>query len=81
MELEDAKRALINLQSDMTRMISGDQHEFLAEIYQGKHKKIEEKDKLLEMLQARTVLEYNGERWFDLHPLAADYLKELGYLP
>ncbi len=80
-ELEDAKRALINLQSDMTRMISGDQHEFLAEIYQGKHKKIEEKDKLLEMLQARTVLEYNGERWFDLHPLAADYLKELGYLP
>ena len=77
---EDAERALMNLQSAMTRMIVGDRHEFLAEIYNGKRKEIDNEDKMLDMLQARAVLEYNGQRWFNVHPLVADYLRELGYV-
>jgi len=31
---------------------------------------------MLEFLEAHVVLEYNGERWHDLHPLIYDFLKD-----
>lgn len=77
---EDAEQALKDVQSDLTRRIEGDEHKFLAEICAGKRREIGKSQTLLDMLQARTVLEYNGERWFNVHPLVADYLEELGYV-
>jgi hypothetical protein len=41
---------------------------------------IEDKPMLLEMMQGLIVLEYNGDRWHDLHPLIEDFLKEQGEL-
>lgn len=77
---EDAEQALKDVQSDLTRRIEGDEHKFLAEICAGKRREIGKSQTLLDMLQARTVLEYNGERWFNVHPLVADYLEELHYV-
>jgi hypothetical protein len=33
------------------------------------------------MMQALTVLEYNGERWYNVHPLMEEYLHEIKMLP
>jgi GTPase SAR1 family protein len=75
-ELEDAERVIVRLKSDLTRRIERRNYAFLGEIYNGHKTKIEDKEMLLEMMQASAVLEYNGERWHDLHPLIADFLKE-----
>ena len=77
-EMEDADRALEKLKTSLTRRISGDHYDFLAEIYNGQHEKIEDREMLLKMLQANAVLEYNGKRWHDVHPLVADFLVEQG---
>ncbi|MDR0307617.1 MAG: hypothetical protein LBI42_12385 [Chitinispirillales bacterium] len=55
----------------------------LKNIYEGSKYKcvIEDKEMLLDMMQGLIVLEYNGERWHDLHPLIEDFLKEQGELP
>ena len=39
---------------------------------------IEDTEKLLKMLQASVVLEYNGKRWHNVHPLVARFLDEQG---
>ncbi|MBQ9347225.1 MAG: hypothetical protein IJT94_07805, partial [Oscillibacter sp.] len=82
-DLSDAQRALVRMKSDITRMIQGEEHQFLAKIASGgeeERTEIKDRETLLRMLQARTVMEYNGQRWFNVHPLVADYLKELGYV-
>ena len=68
------RRALEKNKSDISRRIEGKQHEFLVEIYNGMHMEIQDKPMLLQMMQANAVLEYNGKRWHDVHPLIADYL-------
>jgi len=42
-------------------------------IYEGDHKASTDEE-LAELLYARVVFEYNGERWVDLHPLVRDYI-------
>ena len=79
-EREDAELALEKLSGDLTKRFSGKQYDFLKEIYEGNHKDIKDQGTLLLMLQAGAVLEYNGERWHNLHPLVAEYLIELGYI-
>jgi hypothetical protein len=74
--MEDVNIALKELKSSLTRRIERRNYDFLADIYQGNKKEIENKAMLLEMLNAGVVLEYNGERWHDLHPLIADFLEE-----
>ena len=68
------RRALEKYKSDISRRIEGEQHDFLVEIYNGMHMEIQNKPMLLQMMQANAVLEYNGRRWHDVHPLIADYL-------
>ena len=82
-ELEDAQAATIQLRSLLTRQIETKNYPLLKNIHKGgKYKsQIEDKAMLLEMMQGQIVLEYNGDRWHDLHPLIEDFLMEQGELP
>jgi len=78
-EKEDAERVILELKSSLTRRIDASYYVVLKNIHTH-HKQIEDREKQLEMMQALVVLEYNSERWYALHPLAADYLIELGII-
>jgi hypothetical protein len=56
-------------------MITTNDYPALVEIHK-KKTEIEDKAKMLNFLEAHVVLEYNGVRWHDLHPLIFDFLKE-----
>lgn len=75
-EPEDADKALEQLKTSLTRRIEQKHYQFLADILNGDHEKIENREMLLEMLQASTVLEYNGRRWHNVHPLVGEFLRE-----
>ena len=49
-------------------------------IYKGKKELIEDKQMMLKMLQASIVLEYNGKRWRNVHPLVVHFFKEQGLI-
>ncbi len=74
--MEDADRALEELKTSLTRRIEKKDYSFLLNIYQGNKELIEDKEMLLRMLQASVVLEYNGKRWHNVHPLVIRFLKE-----
>ena len=76
--MEDAQRASEELQTSLTRRIEEPDYEFLKSIYIGDKELIRDKEMLLKMLQASVVLEYNGKRWHNIHPLVAKFLKERG---
>ena len=76
--MDDAVLALEEIQSEITRRIEKKDYDFLKDIYNGNRKGISDRKALLGMLLAGAVLEYNGTRWCNLHPLVADYLVDLG---
>lgn len=78
--MEDAERALEELKTSLTRRIEKNDYEFLQNIYQGNKELIEDKEMLLKMLQASVVLEYNGKRWHNVHPLVVRFFKEQGVI-
>jgi len=67
--------ALKGEKSSITRRIEMKDYPALNKIHQTKAE-IEDKSKMLRFLEAHVVLEYNGTRWHDLHPLIYDFLKE-----
>ena len=73
---EDAERALEEMKTSLTRRIEQGDYEFLFFFYEGNKELIENKEFLLKMLQASVVLEYNGKRWHNLHPLVARFFRE-----
>ncbi len=79
-QLDDASSALVQLKSSLTRRIENRHYAFLADICRGNRQRIEDREMLLEMLLANTVLEYNGQRWHNVHPLVADFLQEQGII-
>jgi len=73
-EKEDIERALMELQSDYRRaLVTIGGEENLIKIYETK-KAISDIE-MLKYLHAQIVLEYNGETWFDVHPLVYDFVK------
>lgn len=78
--MEDTERALEELKTSLTRRIERGNYEFLLNIYKGNKEMIENKEMLLKMLQASVVLEYNGKRWHNLHPLVAKFFQEQGLI-
>lgn len=78
--VEDAERALEEVKTSLTRRIEQKDYAFLKNIHNGNKEQIEDKQFLLKMLQASVVLEYNGKRWHNLHPLVAQFLKEQGLI-
>ncbi|MDE6981889.1 MAG: ATP-binding protein [Lachnospiraceae bacterium] len=78
--MEDANRALEELKTSLTRRIEEKDYQFLLNIYHENKERIEDKKMLLKMLQASVVLEYNGKRWHDIHPLVAKFFEEQGMI-
>lgn len=74
--MEDAEKALEEVKTSLTRRIEKKDYEFLINICKGNKELIEDKQMLLKMLQASVVLEYNGKRWHNLHPLVARFFTE-----
>lgn len=54
--------------------------EKLSQIYYSKTKKIAADPISLDLMHSQALLEYNGDRWCDVHPLVVDFMKEMGYL-
>jgi Cdc6-like AAA superfamily ATPase len=74
---DDANRALEKQKTSIVRFIDIQRHlEILSEIYKGKRRSMGNKDLLLELLRANIVLPYNGEGWYNLHPLVFEFLQE-----
>ncbi len=78
--MEDAEHALEELKTSLTRRIEEKNYQFLLNIYNENKERIEDKEMLLKMLQASVVLEYNGKRWHNVHPLVVKFLKEQGLI-
>lgn len=78
--LEDADYALEEEKTSLTRRIEHKDYQFLSNIYRGNKERIEDKEMLLRMLQASVVLEYNGKRWHNVHPLVVKFLEEQGLM-
>ncbi len=76
--MEDAERALEEVKTSLTRRIEEKDYDFLLKIYHENKERIENKEMLLKMLQASVVLEYNGKRWHNVHPLVMKFFKEQG---
>jgi hypothetical protein len=76
-DVKDINRALKSEKSSITRRIEMKDYPDLNEIHRTKTE-IKEKNKMLRFLEAHVILEYNGDRWHDLHPLVYDFLKENG---
>ena len=78
--MEDAERALEEVKTSLTRRIEEKDYNFLLNIYSVNKERIEDKEMLLKMLQASVVLEYNGKRWHNVHPLVVKFFKEQGLI-
>lgn len=75
----DAEVALNNLESDINGRYTEDMIAAMREIYHGE-KFVSTSEKMTKLLQVGAVLEYNGQRWCDLHPLVEKWLKAHGKL-
>ncbi len=67
---------LLHKKFDRIIRIDKNDYPFLMKIYEGEKKIISDKAELLKMIRADIVVEYNGERWHDLHPLIREYFSE-----
>ena len=82
-EERDANRALSDLRDELSRRVTMDDNDKLVNIYKDPkfREQIEDLRFLLEKMQALVVLEYrNGERWHNLHPMVAEFLKKQGVI-
>ena len=72
-ELEDARKALAVLESDINGRYSDELIGKMEDIYKG-NKHVSSSEEITALLQIGAVLEYNGTRWCDLHPLVEKWL-------
>ena len=75
--LKAAEKAFLSLKSTYERFTAKKYIDPLVQLYQDPFKKpIDNNNELMELLQATAVIEYNGERWCDLHPAVKSFLIE-----
>lgn len=72
--MEDAEIALNNLESDINGRYGDDMIPIMKKIYDGE-KFVSSSNGMTQLLQVGAVLEYNGQRWCDLHPLVEKWLR------
>jgi hypothetical protein len=88
----DADAAIVNLRSDYERRLGqspydpeeisyGDKADLLQRIYAGDKVAQMTNPTLYALLNARSVQEFNGQRWFGVHPLVVDTLVAQKHLP
>jgi hypothetical protein len=81
----DADAAIVNLRSDYERRLGqspydpepisyADKATLLKRIYEGEKEAQITNSALYALLNARSVQEFNGQRWFGVHPLVVDIL-------
>lgn len=75
--MEDAAMALNSLESDLNGRYYDAAIPVMRKIYRGE-KYVTVSEEMTKLLQIGAVLEYNGERWCDLHPLVEKWLIEHG---
>lgn len=75
----DVTVVLNELESDINSRYSDEDIPELKKIYGGE-KFVSSSESITRLLQACAVLEYNGKRWCDLHPLVEKWLKECNKL-
>jgi len=73
--MKDAQYALGVLEADLNGRYKEKSIDMLKRVYNGE-KYFSASEEITELLQIGVVLEYNGERWCDLHPLVKKWLKE-----
>lgn len=73
--MEDAEFALNTLESDINGCYSSDLIPAMKAIYDGQ-KYVNSSEEITKLMQVGAVLEYNGTRWCDLHPLVEKWLRE-----
>lgn len=73
--MEDAMNALNNLESDINGCYNSDLIPSMVDIYKGE-KYVNSSEDITKLMQVGAVLEYNGTRWCDLHPLVEKWLLE-----
>lgn len=78
--IASVKEAYSNFKSDFERKLSEPYLEPLKKLYYDTNKKPLSDDVLKELLYSTAIIEYNGERWCDLHPVVKDILKERGII-
>lgn len=89
---EDADAAIVNLRSDYERRLGQspydaavieyeDKAKLLQRIYKGDKEAQITNPVLYSLLNARGVQEFNGQRWFGVHPLVVDILIAQKMLP
>lgn len=72
-EFSDAQKALDVLESDLNGRYGDELVGKMEEIYRG-NKYVSSSEEITTLLQIGAVLEYNGTRWCDLHPLVERWL-------
>ncbi|MGB3765064.1 MAG: hypothetical protein WA947_00770 [Phormidesmis sp.] len=88
----DADAAIVNLRSDYERRLGQspydpedidyeDKAKLLVRIYNGEKEAQITNPALYSLLNSRAVQEFNGQRWFGIHPLVVDILVAQEYLP
>jgi len=88
----DADAAIVNLRSDYERRLGQSPYDaqnvtyeakaaLLVRIYDGEKAAQMTNPALYSLLNARAVQEFNGQRWFGVHPLVVDILGAQNHLP
>jgi len=62
------------------KITTQDLYDELKRIYNSGKKTLPYDDNLAVLLNSQALVEYNGEKWFDIHPLVVDLMKDLGYI-
>lgn len=89
---QDADAAIVNLRSDYERRLGqspydpdeisyADKARLLKQLYDGDKQAQVPTPGLYALLNARSVQEFNGQRWFGVHPLVVDILAAQQHLP
>lgn len=80
-DLASIEKAYAKLKNTYERFTAQKYVDALTQLYNDPLKKpIENNNEIMELLQATAVIEYNGERWCDLHPAVVDFLHEKGII-
>jgi energy-coupling factor transporter ATP-binding protein EcfA2 len=72
-DMESVNVTINKFTTDVFLMVKNNHYQRVKKIYDGDHRPHQDAESF-ELLYCGAVLEYNGDRWVDLHPLIRDYI-------